>query len=71
MDIAALVYEGSTRKKCIVHKALHRDFWISKFNTHIGISPGHIVQLANIWEMLQAIHLDPNIRGFNLLEPYK
>jgi hypothetical protein len=60
MDIAPLVYEGSNRKKCTVHKALYAEFWFSQFNTQNGLSLEHIVQFANLWEMLQSIHLDPN-----------
>jgi hypothetical protein len=56
MDIAPLDRNG---KNCTIYKALEEEFWISQFNTHNGLSLDHIVQFANLREMLQTIHLDP------------
>jgi hypothetical protein len=59
--IASLVCEGLKRKKRTVNKAFHGDFWISQINTRNGLSLDHIVQFANLWEVLQVIHLNPNL----------
>jgi hypothetical protein len=47
-------------KKSTVHKALEGYFWVTQVNTDAGLSLDHIVQFANLWEMLQAVHLDPH-----------
>jgi hypothetical protein len=62
MDIAPLIYEGSKRKNCTVQIAIEDDFWVSQINNQNGLSLDHIVQFANLWEMLHGTHLDHNAK---------
>jgi hypothetical protein len=70
-DIAPLIYKRSKRKNCTVYKALDDGFWVTQVNTQDGLSMDHIVQFANLWEMLQPIHLEPNTPDSIFLETHK
>jgi hypothetical protein len=43
-----------------LYKALEEFFWISQIKSDVGLLLEHIVQFANLWEMLQAVQLEPN-----------
>jgi hypothetical protein len=60
-DIAPLIFKVSKRKNYTVNKALNSNFWVSQVNTQEGFSVEYIVQFTNLWEMLHAIHFDPNV----------
>jgi hypothetical protein len=60
-DIAPLIFDLSKWKKCTVAKALEENFWVSQINNKGGLSLDHIVQFAKLWEMLQEVHLHPNM----------
>jgi hypothetical protein len=59
-DIAPLIFDVSERKKITIHKALEENSWVSQVNTRVGLTLDHTVQYTNLWEMLQAVHLEPN-----------
>jgi hypothetical protein len=46
-------------------------FWVTQVNTQDGLSMDHIAQFANLWEMLQPIHLEPNTPDSIFLETHK
>jgi hypothetical protein len=54
-----------------IHKALEENHWVSQINTGTDITPDHIVQFSNLWEMLQSVHLNPGTPALDHLEAYK
>jgi hypothetical protein len=54
------IFYLSKRKRCTMAKALEEDFWVTQINFDGGISLEHLLQFANLWEMVQGIHLDHN-----------
>jgi hypothetical protein len=49
---------------------IYVDYWISQTNTQHDLLLDHIVQFANLWKMLQVIHLDPNMLD-SILDAHK
>jgi hypothetical protein len=70
-DIAPLIFDLTKRKRCTVAKALEEFFWVTQINFQGGLSLDHLIQFAKLWEMVQHVHLDPNVMDFNYLETHK
>jgi hypothetical protein len=55
--IGLLIFDRSKRKRCLVHKALDIEFWVSQIIT-LRWTVDRIVQFSKLYEMLQSVQLD-------------
>ena len=56
-DIAPLIYEASTRKRCTVKQALNNSAWISKIKMDVILTIPHIHEYIKLWVELRDVHL--------------
>jgi hypothetical protein len=65
-DIAPLIFESSKRKYWPVCQALVDDAWIRRVNLEQIVTMNHITQFAELWALIQDVHLAPD-RDDNIL----
>ena len=46
----------------MVEKALENDFWVAQLYTQGGLSVEHIEKFYKLWDMLQNVHLDIEVK---------